>query len=144
MSAALPSSAGACRVVLANGDEVLLEPEALGYFAGLVGGLAPGDLYRFRLDGGERRPDPASRCQPEGPLGPSVVVDPSGYVWRDAGWGGLDRHGQVLYELHVGTFTPEGTWRAAASRLPHLAEIGITAIEMMPVAEFPGALRLGL
>ena len=84
-------------------------------------------------------PDPASRFQPEGPHGPSQVVDPLAYRWADDAWRGPAAvEGQVIYELHVGTFTPEGTWTAGADHLPYLADLGITAIEIMPVAEFPG------
>src|SRR4051794_21613269 len=130
-------------VVLEDGEETALAAEAGGYFAGTVPNFGHGDRYRFRLDDGEPRPDPASRWQPEGPLGSSAMVDPGRYTWRDVGWRGLDRRGQVLYELHVGAFTPEGTWRAAAARLPHLAGVGITAVEMMPVGEFPGRFGWG-
>lgn len=121
------------------------EPDAPGYFfSGLVPDIGHGARYRYRLDGGgDLLADPASRHQPEGPSGPSAVVDPGLYPWRDGGWRGVQRHGQVLYELHVGTFTPEGTWRAAAERLGHLAEVGITLVEMMPVAEFPGSFGWG-
>jgi maltooligosyltrehalose trehalohydrolase len=98
----------------------------------------PGDDYRYRLDGGDALPDPCSRDQPEGVRGPSRVVDPGARAWDEGCWAGLDRRGLVLYELHVGTFTPEGTFAAAAERLPALAELGVTAIELMPVATFPG------
>ena len=104
-----------------------------------------GNLYRFRLDEAEKfYPDPASRSQPSGPHGPSCVVDPFQFKWTDQSWRGLKLPGQIIYELHVGTFTPEGTWQAAAKQLAELAKIGITVIEMMPVAEFPGRFRLGL
>jgi maltooligosyltrehalose trehalohydrolase len=126
-----------------DGGERPLEAEEGGYFSGLVEGVGHGARYRFRLDGGEALPDPASRWQPEGPHGPSAVVDPGRYRWRDAGWRGVPRRGQVLYEMHVGTFTPEGTWRAAAAKLPFLAEVGITCVEMMPVNEFPGEFGWG-
>ena len=89
-------------------------------------------------------PDPASRFQPEGPHGPSQVVDPSAYRWADGDWRGpASVDGQVIYELHVGTFTPEGTWAAGAEQLPYLADLGVTAIEVMPVAEFPGTFGWG-
>ncbi len=99
---------------------------------------AAGTRYRFVLDGEMSCPDPASRFQPEGPHGPSEVIDPRAYRWSDAGRRGITPHGQVLYELHLGTFTREGTWSAAARRLEALAELGITTVELMPVAEFPG------
>jgi maltooligosyltrehalose trehalohydrolase len=115
-----------------------LEKEADGFFGGLLTGVAAGDRYWYQLDGDRRRPDPVSRFQPEGPHGPSAIVDPTTFVWTDRAWPGLSRTGQVLYELHVGTFTPEGTWAAAAERLDALKDVGISAIEMMPVADFPG------
>lgn len=130
-------------LVVEGGEAYPLEPEEGGYHRAVVEGPGPGTRYRFRLDGGELWPDPASRCQPEGPHGPSMVVDPSTYTWRDQGWKGVPREGQVLYELHTGTFTREGTWRAAAAQLPKLAEVGITCIELMPVNEFPGAFGWG-
>ncbi len=116
-----------------------LEAEGAGYFSG----IGRGSLYKYRLDGGDAFPDPASRFQPEGPHGPSQVVDPSTFPWTDEGWRGLRREGQVLYEMHVGTFTPEGTWEAASRELPELARLGVTVIEMMPVAEFPGRFGWG-
>jgi maltooligosyltrehalose trehalohydrolase len=115
-----------------------LESEPSGYFSGAVTAQA-GTLYRFRLDGGENfYPDPASRFQPEGPHGPSCVVDPAQFHWTDGDWNGIKMPGQIIYEMHVGTFTREGTWQAAARELAELARIGITVIEMMPVADFPG------
>jgi len=119
--------------------EHLLEREGRGYFSGYVAPAGVGGRYRFRLDGGAAGfPDPASRFQPDGPHGPSEIVDPSRFVWSDGGWRGVSIHRQVLYELHVGTYTPQGTWRAAMEHLPDLADLGITVIEMMPVAEFDG------
>ena len=115
-----------------------------GYFAAFVPQAKAGTRYRYRLGQENVYPDPASRCQPEGPHGPSQVVDPGAYAWRDGDWPGVTLAGQVIYELHVGTFTPEGTLRAAAQQLPELAALGITLVEIMPVAEFAGALRLGL
>ena len=121
-----------------------LEREAGGgYFSGRAAAAAAGDLYRFRLDGGDAFPDPASRFQPEGPHGPSRVVDPAAHRWRDAGWRGAVLQGQVIYEMHVGTFTREGTWAAAARRLAGLAELGVTMLEVMPVADFPGRFGWG-
>ena len=115
-----------------------LDPELDGYFSGTAE-AQPGALYRFRVNGGETLfPDPASRFQPRGVHGPSCVVDPRTFRWTDADWRGVTMSGQVLYEMHVGTFTREGTWRAAMAELPELARIGITVIEMMPVAEFAG------
>jgi maltooligosyltrehalose trehalohydrolase len=99
---------------------------------------AHGDRYSYVLGDAEALPDPASRWQPEGLRGPSAVVDPGTFAWTDGGWEGVAPADLVLYELHVGTFTPEGTFDAAIAHLPALAELGVTAIEVMPVAEFPG------
>ena len=121
-----------------------LEAEADGYFSSLVPQVLAGQRYRYRLDGGpDLYPDPASRFQPEGPHGPSEVVDPRAFIWNDSAWQGSGPTGQVVYELHIGTFTPEGTWAAAAQRLNHLADTGITLLEIMPVADFPGRFGWG-
>lgn len=120
-----------------------LEAEGDGYFSGLAEGIGAGTLYKYRLDDGDAFPDPASRFQPQGPHGPSQVIDPSTFPWTDEDWRGVRREGQVLYEMHVGTFTPDGTWEAASRELPELARLGITVIEMMPVAEFPGRFGWG-
>jgi maltooligosyltrehalose trehalohydrolase len=119
-----------------------LKPEGDGYFSG-VAPVGVGARYRYRLDAGQSYPDPASRCQPEGPHGPSAVVDPDAFRWTDGEWPGVRRPGQVIYEMHVGTFTREGTWRAAACELPELARLGVTVVEMMPVAEFAGRFGWG-
>jgi maltooligosyltrehalose trehalohydrolase len=131
-------------VVIEDRGEFALAREDNGYFAGEVPTVAAGARYRFRLDRGDTLfPDPASRFQPDGAHGPSVVVDPGRFAWSDAGWQGTGLEGQVVYEMHVGTFTPEGTWAAAAKLLPRLKEVGITLIEMMPIAEFPGKFGWG-
>ncbi len=136
------------RVVLESGPgapgTLELEPEGEGYFSGHSTEAAEGSRYRIGLDEEHLLlPDPASRFQPEGPHGPSEVIDPEAYRWRDADWKGLPLKGQVIYELHVGTFTPEGTFAAAAARLGELAETGITVIELMPVADFVGRFGWG-
>jgi maltooligosyltrehalose trehalohydrolase len=101
-------------------------------------------LYRYRLDGGETLlPDPASRFQPHGPHGPSQIVDPAAFGWSDADWPGIHIDGQVIYEMHIGTFTREGTWSAAVRQLEELATAGITVLELMPVNEFPGRFGWG-
>jgi maltooligosyltrehalose trehalohydrolase len=116
-----------------------LIPAGDGYFSGLARDAAAGARYRIRLDGGsELLPDPASRFQPQGPEGPSEVVDPDEFAWSDGRWRGVATAGQVLYEMHVGTFTRAGTWDAARAELAELAELGVTTIELMPIAEFPG------
>src|SRR5688572_11951046 len=137
----------AVAVVGAQGDasfEQPLDREKNGYFSGVVSQAKAGATYRFRLEGESNLiPDPASRYQPEGPHGPSVVVDPAAFPWSDAAWKGVRREGQVIYEMHVGTFTQDGTWEAAIDKLPHLAETGITLIEVMPLADFAGSFGWG-
>jgi maltooligosyltrehalose trehalohydrolase len=107
-----------------------------GYYRAVIKGLQPGSRYYYRLDGRDY-PDPASRFQPEGVHGPSQVVDPT-FTWNDTHWAGLPLQHYVIYELHIGTFTGPGTFVAAISFLDELKELGITAIELMPVAQFPG------
>src|SRR5262249_18185933 len=115
-----------------------LEREHGGYFFGSAN-VGAGAFYRFRVNKAEDfHPDPASRFQPHGPPISSCVVDPTQFKWTDAKWRGVNMKGQVIYEIHVGTFTKEGTWKAAAEQLPELARIGITVVEMMPIADFPG------
>jgi maltooligosyltrehalose trehalohydrolase len=126
-----------------NGRRVDLTREDGGYFSALVPGLGPGCRYRYRLDGTEVAPDPCSRFQPDGPHGPSLVVDPDRYAWSDEKWRGVRLNGQIIYELHVGAFTREGTFDAAAEKLPQLSEPGITLLEIMPVAECPGRWNWG-
>ncbi len=131
-------------VVLEGGGAFELEPEEGGYFTGPVAAARAGTLYRFRLGDSDRLyPDPASRFQPDGPHGPSQVIDPAAFRWTDGDWRGPARQGQVIYEMHLGTFTPEGTWESAARQLPELAELGITMLEVMPVADFPGRFGWG-
>src|SRR4051794_16834404 len=124
--------------VRVRGGDHELRAEGFGVRSARVPAAA-GDDYVFVLDGREL-PDPASRHQPEGLRGPSRIVDPKAFRWTDAGWhGGAEPEDAVLYELHVGTFTPDGTFDAAIEHLPGLAELGVTHIQLMPVAEFPGA-----
>ena len=121
-----------------------LSPEPNGYFSALVEDAGAGARYRFRLNGRDPAlPDPASRFQPDGPHGSSEVVDPTSFAWTDGAWRGVPQERLVIYEMHLGTFTPEGTWAAATEHLPALAELGITCIEMMPVADFPGRFGWG-
>jgi maltooligosyltrehalose trehalohydrolase len=105
--------------------------------------LATGTRYRFSLDGGAALPDPASRWQPDGVHGASAYVDPNAFVWSDGEWNGIPREDLIIYELHVGTFTPEGTFAGVEARLAYLAHLGITAIEVMPVAECAGGRNWG-
>ncbi|MGE0757374.1 MAG: malto-oligosyltrehalose trehalohydrolase, partial [Pirellulaceae bacterium] len=124
--------------------EIPLNRQDVGYFE-VITELAPsGTRYRFRLDSDEQLfPDPLSRFQPTGPHGPSQVVDPAEFEWQDQGWLGVKPEGQVLYEMHVGTFTPDGTWKAARRKLPHLVELGVTVLELMPVSDFAGEFGWG-
>ena len=117
--------------------------EGDGYFTAFDPDARAGGRYWFRLDGERLRPDPASRWQPDGPHEASAYVDPLAFRWSDRQRKGLRPLGQVIYEMHIGTFTEEGTWASAAAELPELARIGITTIEMMPVAEFPGRFGWG-
>jgi maltooligosyltrehalose trehalohydrolase len=129
--------------VVLEGESHALAPENDGYFSGAVPAARAGFLYRYRLDGAEAYPDPASRFQPEGPHGPSQVVDPGAYPWTPSEWRGVRLDGQVIYEMHIGTFTREGTWEAAARELGQLAATGITVLEIMPVADFAGRFGWG-
>ncbi|MFO1324404.1 MAG: malto-oligosyltrehalose trehalohydrolase [Burkholderiales bacterium] len=120
-----------------------MAPLGAGWFEAEVADLRAGERYSFRIDGRRKVPDPASRSNPDGVHGASAVVDPSAYAWRVSHWRGRPWHEAVLYELHVGTFTPEGTFAAAADRFGALADLGITAVELMPVAAFPGSRNWG-
>ncbi len=141
-------NAGEVRLLLDDGRDVLLEPDRdRGYFRASVANAPAGTRYRYRLAGGGidtplERPDPASRWQPDGVHGASAVVDAS-FQWREQSWGGIDLGDYAIYELHVGTFTPDGTFAAAIDRLDDLKDLGITAVEVMPVSEFPGGRNWG-
>jgi len=130
--------------LLSPADRVVrLARDDRGYHRGDVAEAAPGSRYLYRLDGRRERPDPASRFQPDGVHGPSVVTDPGAFRWEDRKWEGLPLERFVLYELHVGTFAPEGSFEAVIPRLDSLRDLGITAIELMPVAQFPGRRNWG-
>ena len=131
---ALEHSRGVRHIPLERGDR--------GYFVGRAE-APPGTRYRYRLDGGPALNDPCSRFQPDGPHGPSCVIDPSSYRWRDAGFAGVPRARAVIYELHVGTFTPEGTYAGVEAKLPHLRDLGVTVVELMPLNTFPGRFNWG-
>lgn len=124
--------------------EESLNSEGNGFFSGTVHRALAGAHYRYRLDGGAQMfPDPVSRFQPEGPHGPSRIVDPSQFQWTDREWPGCTTKGQIIYEMHIGTFSKEGTWVAAIRELPNLAELGVTVLEVMPVADFVGRFGWG-
>jgi maltooligosyltrehalose trehalohydrolase len=130
-------------VLLGNDATYSLVRDRDGYFSGITSDASPGMTYRYRLDGEKDYPDPCSRFQPEGPHGPSQIVNPSAYHWRDHDWPGVHMAGQVIYELHLGTFTEEGTSDAAIRELDALKRLGITLLEIMPIAEFPGRWNWG-
>lgn len=109
-----------------------------GYFEGQVQGAYAGDQYIYIINNSMERPDPASRFQPDGVHGPSRIVDPEEFTWSDEGWAGIELDDYIIYELHAGTFTQEGTFDSVIGHLPYLVDLGVTAIELMPVAQFPG------
>ena len=128
--------------VLSPRDRAAVLKEEGGYHEAVLEGIEPGCYYVYRLDGQKERPDPASRFQPQGVHGPSQVVDPR-FPWEDPCWFGTPLRDYVLYELHVGAFTPDGTFEAVVPFLGELQELGITAVEIMPVAQFPGTRNWG-
>ena len=133
-------------VLIGRGEEELaypLERDEEGYHSGVVLEATVGSRYRYRLDGGESYPDPASRFQPMGVDGPSEVVDPENFLWTDQDWEGLSHEELVIYELHIGTFSPEGTFTGAIPLLDHVVELGATAIEFLPIANFSGSRNWG-
>ncbi len=126
------------------GEPTPLCQEPFGYWAGTVQDIAPGSRYRYLINQTIERPDPVSRSQPDGVHGPSEIIDPQAFSWTDQPWRGIPLEHYIIYELHTGTFTPEGTFDALISRLPYLRDqVGITAIELMPVAQCPGTRNWG-
>jgi alpha-amylase len=140
-----PKRRSVCVEIL--GDETKrrhpLTREEHGYFTGSVQNAGPHTLYRYALDDQITRPDPASRYQPDGVHGASEIIHPGAFPWTDASWKGVAKRDLIIYELHVGAFTQEGTFRAAIERLPELIELGVTAVEVMPVAQSPGRWNWG-
>lgn len=132
-------------VVINEKTIVPLEHEPDGYFAALINQANPGDYYKFRLNKKDSFPDPCSRFQPKGPHGPSMIINPQQFKWHDDSWQkkGIELKGQVIYEVHIGTYTQEGTYAAFRRELAELKELGITLIEIMPLAEFPGKWNWG-
>jgi maltooligosyltrehalose trehalohydrolase len=120
-----------------------LERESDEYFSGVADEVPSGTLYKFQLDGAEAYPDPASRFQSRGPHSYSEIIDPSVFQWTDTHWRGVKMPGQVIYELHLGTFSEGGTWNSAAEKLEYLRDTGVTLIEVMPVSDFPGRFGWG-
>ncbi len=130
------------RIVSPRERIVPLEYDQRGYHRATVEGVEPGALYFYRMDGQKERPDPASKFQPHGVHGPSQVVD-SHFEWQDQDWHGIGLKDYLIYEVHVGTFTPEGTFDAMISYLDELKELGVTALELMPINQFPGEKNWG-
>jgi maltooligosyltrehalose trehalohydrolase len=128
----------AVKILTGNIRLYTLQPLGRGYWKGEFDDVRPGDRYVFVIDGKNERPDPASMYQPEGIHGPSEIIDHSTYEWKDAGWRGLDLEEMVIYELHTGTFTPEGTLHAIIGKLDEIKDVGVNTIELMPLAQFPG------
>ncbi len=133
-----PKQQNVAVVLEPSGEALAMAPAGDGWFELTTGRAGPGTAYRYQMPDGMRLADPASRAQAEEVHGPSLVVDPRGYAWRHAGWRGRPWHEAVLYELHAGTFAPEGGFDGVRRRLDHLARIGVTALELMPIADFPG------
>jgi len=121
----------------------VLDKEEDGYWQGHVPSIGAGTRYGFSIDGDEPRPDPASRSQPDGVHAPSAVVDPQGFQWTDGAWHGIPLDDVIVYEVHVGTVTPEGTFDSLIAKLPYFRDLGVTALEIMPVADFPGQRNWG-
>ncbi len=139
-----PKASSLSLKVLKGSRESLMNPERNGYFTTFLKGLEPGNRYFYLLDGDQLIPDPVSRSQPEGVLGPSEVIDPDRFKWEDQDWKGIPLEEMILYEIHIGTFTHEGTFEAIIPFLGYLKnELGVTAIELMPVAQFPGERNWG-
>lgn len=126
-----------------GGRTIAMDALQGGYHQAVVGDISAGTRYWYRLEDGRELPDPASRFQPGGVHGPSQLVDTGAFRWTDHSWKGRELQGSILYELHIGTYTREGTFDGLVPRLPHLAELGVTSIEIMPVAQFPGARNWG-
>ncbi len=130
---------GQARVTLRlAGEDHAMTPSGDGWFELLVTGVSPGAEYQFVLADGTAVPDPASRAQKADVNGPSLVIDPGRYQWRNTDWSGRRWEESVVYEMHIGTFTPEGTFQAAMAKLPYLAELGITMVEILPLSQFGG------
>jgi maltooligosyltrehalose trehalohydrolase len=131
-------------LIIEGSKEISMSPEGKGYFTAVVRGIFSGTRYFYRLDSGQLRPDPVSRYQPEGVHGPSEVVNADEFKWEDQTWKGIPLEEMILYEIHIGAFTQEGTFEAVLSHLDYLKnDLGVSAIELMPVAQFPGERNWG-
>lgn len=139
-----PKASSVSLVIMGDKEPYLMNPEDRGYFSTFIQGLEPGRRYYYLLNEDRPRPDPVSRFQPEGVHGPSEVIDPSKFKWEDQDWNGIPLEEMIIYEIHTGTFTQEGTFEAIIPFLDYLKnELGVTTIELMPVAQFPGERNWG-
>jgi maltooligosyltrehalose trehalohydrolase len=137
-------NASSIRLQLCTGNELIgMEPLPHGYFRANVGEVNEGTQYLYRLDDERSLPDPASRFQPQGVHGPSEIVDTESFQWTDQKWKGIPLESSIFYELHVGTYTQEGTFDAVIPHIGQLADLGITTLELMPIAQFPGSRNWG-
>ncbi|MBD1920971.1 malto-oligosyltrehalose trehalohydrolase [Microcoleus sp. FACHB-831] len=128
----------AVKIVSPKEHLIPMEKDEWGYWKATASGIEPGTHYYYKLEENKERPDPASKYQPKGVHGPSEVIDNSTFAWNDADWSGVPLDEWIIYELHVGTFTPEGTFEAMIPRLSTLRDLGVNAIEIMPIGQFPG------
>ncbi|OGP94073.1 MAG: malto-oligosyltrehalose trehalohydrolase [Deltaproteobacteria bacterium RBG_16_47_11] len=139
-----PKASSVSLVIMGEKEPHLMNPEDRGYFSTFIQGLEPGRRYCYLLNEDRPRPDPVSRFQPEGVHGPSEVIDPSKFKWEDQSWNGIPLQEMIIYEIHTGTFTPEGTFEAIIPFLDYLEkDLGVTAIELMPITQFPGERNWG-
>lgn len=130
-------------IISPHKNSISLVKDELGYWSTEVADVKPGTLYFYNLNKDKQFPDPASQSQPQGVHGPSQVIDHQSFAWSDQSWKGLPLRSMILYELHTGTFSPEGTFDGVIGKIPHLLELGINAIEIMPVGQFPGGRNWG-
>jgi maltooligosyltrehalose trehalohydrolase len=142
-AAGAAASSGALHLDPASAKSIAMERDAEGYFRAVVDGIEHGARYLYRLDGGDSRPDPASRFQPDGVHAASQIVEPATFQWTDRAWKGVALRDSVFYELHVGTYTREGTLSALIPQLDQLTDLGVTTIELMPLSQFPGGRNWG-
>ena len=139
-----PEKTSVSLVVKEESKNIPMDPGRNGYFTTFLDDIEPGTRYFYLLDGDRLRPDPVSRSQPDGVHGPSQVIDPSEFKWQDRDWSGIPAEEMIIYEIHTGTFTYEGTFESIIPVLDYLKrDLGVTTIELMPVAQFPGERNWG-
>jgi maltooligosyltrehalose trehalohydrolase len=124
-------------------QKIILKKDSMGYFSAMVDGIRGGCRYYYMPEGKEDYPDPGSHFQPEGVHGPSEVLDHNSFIWSDDTWGGIPLRNSIIYEIHVGTFSKEGTFEAIIPSLDHISDSGINVLEIMPVSQFPGGRNWG-